>query len=163
MAREFEKELEAYISSRKKKKRDVRGFFKKMIPKVTPKDVDLPPDIQAYDVNETPHEHRKLENVDPLLEEEYEDERKSVVEKVVEWFRPKPKEIHLDEQEKQEFEEQKIKELVGKELVMQDMKEMAKIALYAIKQLPPEELQEFKKSSDFADLKQILQKYKLIK
>ena len=46
---------------------------------------------------------------------------------------------------------------------MQDLKEIAKIALFVIKQLPPEQLQEFKNSSDFADLKQILQKYRLIK
>jgi len=165
MARaEFEKELESYISARKKKKRDIKGFLKKLIPKPAPKSVELPPEIQSYDLNETPAEPKKeLEGVDTALEAEYEEEKKPVVQKILEWFRPRPKEVHLEDKEKEALEEKKIKEMVDKELVMQDLKEIAKIALFVIKQLPPEQLQEFKNSSDFADLKQILQKYRLIK
>ncbi len=44
-----------------------------------------------------------------------------------------------------------------------DMKEIAKIALNAIKQLPDEHLHEFKQSPDFEKLKTLLKKHELIK
>src|SRR3989344_4786316 len=45
----------------------------------------------------------------------------------------------------------------------EDMKEVAKIALGVIRQLPDEELRKFKQSSDFEKLKEILKKHELIK
>jgi len=162
MAREFEKELDAYISARKKKKLNVSGFIKKMMPKPSPGPVELPPEVQAYDQTEST-EVPKIENVDVVLEDEYEDEQKTFLQKFLEWARPNAKEIHFEGQEKEEYQEQKIKEMVGKEMVMQDLKATAKIALYVIKQLPPEQLREFKNSSDFSELKSILKKHELIK
>jgi hypothetical protein len=44
-----------------------------------------------------------------------------------------------------------------------DMKEIAKIALGMIKQLPDEQLREFKQSTDFEKMKTILKKHELIK
>ncbi len=44
-----------------------------------------------------------------------------------------------------------------------DMKEIAKIALSMIKQLPDEQLRAFKNSPDFEKLKTILKKHELIK
>lgn len=44
-----------------------------------------------------------------------------------------------------------------------DMKEVAKIALGVIRQLPDDELKKFKQSTDFETLKEILKKHDLIK
>ena len=161
---EFEKELAVYISARKRKKRDIKGFIKRIMPKPSPDPVELPPEIQTYEENERTSEAKpKLEGKDTILEEEYEEEKRTILQKISDWLRPSPKEVHLEDKEKEEFEEQKIKEMVGKEMVMQDLKATAKIALYVIKQLPPEQLHEFKNSSDFAELKTILKKHSLIK
>ncbi|RMD57678.1 hypothetical protein D6825_03275 [Candidatus Woesearchaeota archaeon] len=61
-------------------------------------------------------------------------------------------------------ESEKISELEDqKKQAVEDLKEVAKIALKAIKQLPEEDLRFFKTSPDFARLKSILEKHKLIK
>lgn len=44
-----------------------------------------------------------------------------------------------------------------------DIKEVAKIALGVIRQLPDEELKRFKQSADFETLKEILKKHELIR
>ena len=44
-----------------------------------------------------------------------------------------------------------------------DMKEVSKITLNMIRQLPDEELKKFKESSDFETMKNILKKHELIK
>lgn len=49
------------------------------------------------------------------------------------------------------------------ELSSADIKEVAKIALGVIRQLPDEELKRFKQSADFEILKEILKRYELIK
>lgn len=46
---------------------------------------------------------------------------------------------------------------------VQDLKEIARIALDVIKMLPPKELSDFKQSTKFSRLKDILRKYGLIK
>jgi len=161
--RELDKELEVYLSARKRKKRDVKGMIKKILPKPAPKSVELPPEVQAYDASEEISKAEPKLDVDVVMEDEYEEERKSIVQKITDWLRPNPKEIHVDDQEREIFEEEKIKEMVGKEMIMHDLKAVSKIALYVIKQLPPEQLNEFKNSSDFAELKEILKKNQLIK
>jgi hypothetical protein len=50
-----------------------------------------------------------------------------------------------------------------KEHALTDMKEVAKIALGMIKQLPDEQLRTFKQSPDFEKMKSILKKHELIK
>jgi len=44
-----------------------------------------------------------------------------------------------------------------------DLKAVAKVALAAIKQLPPDKLSTFKESSEFKEFKEILDRHKLIK
>jgi len=54
-------------------------------------------------------------------------------------------------------------EVPEEELIRADLKDIAKIALDALKQLPPQELENFKKSEDFFRFKELLQKHQLIK
>lgn len=87
----------------------------------------------------------KKKNVEvPEEVEVYQTEKKSLFSKVFHKEHKEPEYEHSDE-------------------TIEDMKEIAKIALIAIKQLPDETLSTFKKGRDFEKLKDILKKYKLIK
>ena len=141
--REFEQELGEYIDDRKKSKIDLSGIaniFKKKH-KESPK---LSPEVETY--GEAP------------VNKQEEAPKKTGLTKIMEA-------VGLVEKQgmSPEEEEQKIKELVVKEETLQDLKEVSKIALKAIKQLPQETLAEFKQSPDFQTLKEILKKRNLIK
>ncbi|MBI4451255.1 hypothetical protein HY642_04740 [Candidatus Woesearchaeota archaeon] len=47
--------------------------------------------------------------------------------------------------------------------ILSDMKELSRISLSIIKQLPPEQVQELKQTQDFERFKEILRKHKIIK
>jgi hypothetical protein len=168
---EFDKELGEYLSGRKKKKIDVLGMIKGIMPKPTPPPVELPPDIEAYGPEEQkkpePQEPPKVETIekDETLDEEIQGTKPSIWRSLLDRFKFKPRKKEIDEKDKiiEEEEEGRIKEMVAKELMLKDMRDMAKITLYVVKQLPPERLKEFKESTDWTDLKELLKKYDFIK
>jgi hypothetical protein len=169
---ELDQDLVDYLSGKKRKKLDVIEMIKGIMPKSSPPPVELPPEIQTYDAKEEKkvEEKPKVEILDeeekPKTDlEEYGEESPSLWEGILRKFGMKPSsQVEKEEAElKEHAEEEKIKEMVGKELVMKDMRDLAKMTLFVIKQLPPERLKEFKQSTDFTDLKEILKKYKFIK
>jgi len=71
---------------------------------------------------------------------------------------------HEEKARKPFFERLKLTKRSGRdEELVDDMKEIAKIALVAIKQLPDAELSAFKKGPDFERLKELLKKHRLIR
>ncbi|MBW3001658.1 hypothetical protein KY338_00690 [Candidatus Woesearchaeota archaeon] len=165
--KEFDKDLSEYLSGRKRKKIDVLGMIKGIMPKPTPPPVKMPPEIQTYgEPEEKKPEPAKVEEPKvETLEEEVVGEKKSIWQSLVDRFKFKPYKKEAEQKDKmiEEEEEGRIKEMVAKELMQKDMRDMAKITLYVIKQLPPERLKEFKQSTDWTDLKELLKKYKFIK
>lgn len=178
--KEFDKDLSDYLSGRKKKKIDVIGMIKGFMPKPTPPPVKLPPEVQTYgepkEKKPAPEETEKPEQEAPgneglqepkviTLEKEVAGEKKTIWQSLLDRFKFKPYKKEIEQKDKmiEEEEEGRIKEMVAKELMLKDMRDMAKITLYVIKQLPPERLKEFKQSTDWTDLKELLKKYKFIK
>ena len=164
---EFDKELGEYLSGRKKKKIDVLGVIKGLMPKSTPPPVELPPEVEPYGGEEKKPEPEKVEAEVKVetLDEEITGQKRSIWRALVDRFKFKPYKEALEQKDKklEEEEEGRIKEMVAKELMLKDLRDTAKITLYLIKQLPPERLKEFKQSSDWTDFKEILKKYNLIK
>jgi len=169
---DFEKELNQYLTGKKKKKLDVVGAIKGLMPKPTPPPVKLPPEVQTYGGEETKKPEKQPEKTQIIQEPEKESldtgitgKRKSIWTSLLDRlkFKPYKKELESKDKQLEQEEEGRIKEMVAKELMLKDMRDVAKIALYLIKQLPPERLKEFKQSSDFTDLKEILKKYNFIK
>ena len=163
---EFDKDLSEYISGRKRKKIDVVGMIKGLMPKPTPPPVKLPPEVETYGEAEKKQEPEKIEEPRvETLEEEVVGEKKSLWQSLLDRFKFKPYQKEIEQKDKmiEEEEEGRIKEMVAKELMIKDMRDVAKITLYLVKQLPPERLKEFKQSTDWTDLKELLKKYKFIK
>ena len=169
---DFDKDLGDYLSGRKKKRIDVFGVIKGFMPKPTPPPVELPPEIEMYSEEIEKKPEPKLEKTqvveeteEKTLDKELTGQKKSIWHSLIGRFKFKPYKKELESKDKQleQEEEGRIKEMVAKELMLKDLRDTAKIALYLIKQLPPKRLQEFKQSSDFSDLKEILKKYNFIK
>jgi hypothetical protein len=156
---EFGKELGTYLTRRKKAELpDVLKWLKSFIPKPTPPpvQVNMPSDVETYEEKVSIKPESKQEIV-----EEYAPEKKNVLnfifDKLSKIGFSKKTPITEEEQEAQ------IKDIVAKEMVQKDLREISKIALMAIKKLPEEDMKEFKDSSEFDNLKQILKKHDLIK
>lgn len=179
---ELDLELGEYIKGKKKKKIDVMSVIKGIMPKPSPPPVKLPPEIQPYGDEEEKKTEKKEEKKPELKAEEpklgfeeqqtdveeYEAEAKkpffnSILEKI--GIKPGKTAAKTQEEEllREQGEEEKIKGMVEKEFLLKDIKSLAKMTLFVIKQLPKERMDQFKQSSDFADLKELLKKYKLIK
>ncbi|MEM4263954.1 MAG: hypothetical protein QW666_03625 [Candidatus Woesearchaeota archaeon] len=173
--KEFEEELGAYLKSKRKKKIDVVGMIKGIMPKPTPPPVKLPPEIQVYGEEEQAGKKIEEKAEDTPYVEAFEEPKTEVEEYPAEVKKPfwhtvlekvgfKGKETQKeDEMLRVQSEEEKIKGIVEKEFLLKDLKNLAKITLFVIKQLPKERMEQFKQSSDFTDLKEMLKKYKLIK
>ncbi len=102
--------------------------------------------------------HSEDETVSEFIEEEYEQKKG--------FFKRLFSDIFKDTKKKDSFEEaeeDKVKQTLEKEEVLKDMKELARISLSVIKQLPPEIIHDFRNSEDFSKLKEILKKHGLIK
>lgn len=150
---EFEKELEHYIAQRRKAKGIPRLFGgfkpkKKMEP-------ELPPEVQKYD------ETTPAEIPETMPGEDDYPEKKGFFTKILESMglvsvdgaAEKPKDLPAGE----------VQQMLVKDEVAQDFKEVAKIALSVVKQLPDDRLTGFKSSQEFARLKELLKKHQLIK
>ncbi len=174
---EFEQELGVYLKGKKKKKIDVVGMIKGIMPKPTPPPVKLPPEIQPYGEEEDKAEKMAAEKAEeiPRIEafdipnteiEEYEKAVKKpfwhgILSKV--GMKKSKAATEEDKLLKEKGEEEQIKGMIEKELLLKDFKSLAKMTLFVIKQLPKERMDQFKQTSDFTDLKELLKKYKLIK
>jgi len=165
---DFEKELGTYLTRRKKGGMpDMINFFKGLLPKPTPPPVNmqLPDDVETYEekpqiqVKSTPvlkPEHKKEELLDEI--QEYSPDQKNVLSFILDKIGIAKKPV-MTEDEK----EARIQDIVKKEMMQKDIREVAKIALMAIKKLHPDDLKQFKNSSEFDVLKNMLKKYDLIK
>lgn len=178
---ELEQELGDYIKGKRRKKIDVVSMIKGMMPKPSPPPVKLPPEIQPYGDEEEKKAEKKEERKEEKKAEEEPKIGIEVAESEIEEYAAEPKKPFFHSilekmgikpskaAQKEEAmlaekgEEEKIKEMVEREFMLKDIRDLAKMTLFVIKQLPPERMEQFKQSSDFNDLKELLKKYKLIK
>ena len=139
--RDFEKEMAEYISERNKGKPfSLKEFISGLIPK---KDevVDVHEDVEIY----------SDEDVINIKEESKE---------------PWLKRIFSIDSKKEKEKQDKILDIEYKvmaEDAIHDLKNVTKIALEAIKELPPNKVKKFRESESFANMKKILKKHELIK
>ncbi|MEM4247273.1 MAG: hypothetical protein QXR48_01810 [Candidatus Woesearchaeota archaeon] len=150
---EFEKELEQYISQRRRSKfsfPDIFGTFKRKKKMPEP---ELPPEIQKYE------EGSPAEPLETMPgEESHEEAKKGVMTKILETLG-----LVCSKKREEEIPAEEVQKMLAKDELTQDMKEIAKIALLVTKKLPPEQLSEFKASPEFERLKELLRKHQLIK
>ncbi|MBN1645330.1 hypothetical protein JW851_04845 [Candidatus Woesearchaeota archaeon] len=157
---EFDKEMCTYLTRRKKAEiPDILKWLKGLIPKPTPPpiQVNIPAEIETYEEKKI---ISKSESKQDVIEE-YTPENKNVLDFILGKLRNfgffKKSSISEEEQEAT------IKDIVAKEMIQKDLREVSKIALMAIKKLPEEDMKEFKESAEFDNLKKILKKHDLIK
>lgn len=158
MARgEFERELEQYIAQRRKAKIKFPNIFAVFKPKKKKMPApELPPEIQKYD------EGTPAEPPEPLPGEEPAEAaapRKGFFTRLLEGIGL----VTVEEKKPEEIPAEEVQKLLAQDDIIQDTKEIAKIALSVIKQLPPDQLQAFKASPEFSRLKELLKKHQLIK
>jgi hypothetical protein len=130
---EFERDLDEYLGARKRARLDVKKFIKRFIPKPKPK-VELHEKVEVYEEEGKP----KREGI-----------KKKILDKLLIKQEPPSEEL--------------LRAKMQAEDAVADMREVAKIALKMIKELPDDHLRKFKDSPDFADLKNLLKKHELIK
>ncbi|HDD70612.1 MAG TPA: hypothetical protein ENF94_00465 [Candidatus Woesearchaeota archaeon] len=136
--RDFDKEMESYLSARRKGK---QFSFKDLISKISPKKegaVSIPDDVEVYS------EAGETKVVEPK-------------ESVGSWFK------RFFSVKKKDAEDDDIDYKLQAEDAVSDLKIVTKIALEAIKSLPVDKVKEFRKSESFEQLKKILKKHELIK
>jgi hypothetical protein len=156
MARgEFERELEQYLAQRRRAKMkfpSITGFFKtkKKMP-----EPELPPEVHKYD------ETTPAEVPEPMPGEEAAEEqsRKGFFTRFLEGIGL----VTVDQQQPEQIPTEEVQQMLAKDDLTQDTKEIARIALQVIKQLPPDQLSTFKASPEFDRLKELLKKHQLIK
>lgn len=156
MARgEFEKELDNYIAQRRKAKIKFSGIFSPFKSKKKMPETALPPEIQKYDATSPAEPAVSI----PGEEDDYQP-RKGVFTRMLEGLGL----VSAEKEEKPvDIPAEEVQHMLVKDDITQDTKEIAKIALAAIKHLPPEELTAFKSGPEFARLKELLKKHSLIK
>lgn len=100
-----------------------------------------------------------------IPERKTEDASVALPEQVEVYTEPQPKQPGLLSKmfKKEAVNEELMREHMRADDALDDMKEVAKIALSMIKQLPDEQLKAFKNSPDFERLKTLLKKHELIK
>lgn len=168
---DFDRELSIYLSRRKKAGMpDIVRFLKGFLPKPTPPPVkmSLPEDIETYEekpvvpaqMQQPKPALQKQEKKEEIMEEvqEYKADQKNVLGFIMDKIGIARKQAMTEEEK-----EAKIQDLVKKEMMQKDIREVAKIALMAIKKLQPDDLKQFKNSAEFDALKGLLKKYDLIK
>jgi hypothetical protein len=157
MARgEFEKELEQYIGQRRKARFKFPDVFGALKRKKKMPEPELHPEVQKYEEG-SPAE---IPEAMPGEEEEASPEqRKGVMTKLLESLGL----VGGKEKTPENLPAEEVQQMLAKDEISQDMKEIAKIALLVIKKLPPEQMSEFKTSPEFDRLKELLRKHQLIK
>ena len=151
---EFHKDLGRYISKRRKQNplKAVQGLYDKKQQPIQ----NYAPEVNKMD--EIAQESTQQTNAQEELAKEYETERKGFLGRMMEkWFGAR------EEIPQEENSDQQISQIVEKDALTSDIRVVAKIALQLSKQVPPEQLHEFKESNDFILFKDILRKHGLIK
>jgi hypothetical protein len=151
---EFERELEEYIAQRRKAKIKFPNIFSgfKAKPKKMP-EAELPPEIQKYEEGSPP------EPLETIPGEEGSPAEKGFFTKILETLGL----VTVEKKKPEEIPAEEVQKMLLKDDITQDTKEIAKIALSVVKQLPPEQLSAFKASPEFSRLKDLLKKHQLIK
>lgn len=150
---EFERELDQYIAQRKRAKfklPDIFGAFKSRKKMPEP---ELPPEVQKYE------EGSPAEQPEVMPGEEEEVSKKGALTRILESLGL----VGKGDKAPANVPAEDVQQMLVKDENMQDMKEIAKIALYVIKQLPEDKLAEFKSGNEFERLKELLRKHQLIK
>lgn len=136
--KELDKDLDEYIAERKRSHGfgSFFSFLKK--DKSVSKDVELPPAVEAYHEEEVEEQQGKQG-----------------------WF----SRLFRRDELRESNEECTVAEqpVVSETDLKKDMKAVAMAALQAIKQMPSEQRDEFKKTYEFSQLKDILKKHNLIR
>lgn len=136
MSREFDKDMEDYLRARKRAGINLKNL-KELVQNLIPKR-KMPDHIELHEEVEVYHEQApKPVRKDSML---------------TKFFK---KEEHSSE----EFLQAKM----AAEDAIADIKEISKITLNMIRQLPDEQLRHFRQSPDFEKMKTILKKHELIK
>ncbi len=148
---EFEKEMEQYIAQRRRAKIKLPDFFSVFRRKKMP-EPELPPEVQKYEEGSPP------ETLEVMPGEEEEAPKKGVVTKFLESIG-----LVGGKKTAEQLSQEQVQQMLAKDELSKDMKEIAKIALHVTKQLPPEKLSEFKASPEFERLRELLRKHQLIK
>lgn len=149
MARDdFDKDMDSYLEARRRGT-GVKAFFNSLFAS-QPK----PPKPIKKELEET--REPPIVDTSPVIEEPISEEE------------PKPEHLHGYSLLSRIFSRKKEKEETEidakeKEELLDDLKEVAKIALKTIKEAPDEYVHNFRKSTDFLKFKSILRKRKLIK
>ena len=166
--KELDREISSYISGlRKKEKRVLVDFLKRLKGKKKPPKAELHPEVSTYGTQEEKpkkakeeekEEYRKRESAEEAPASELEEEYVEEVQKQG-WISRLVSRIFVKSREEEELEE------ASDELAedIQDMKTIAEIATKVMKKLPPEEMKKFKESDEFHIFKEILKKRELIK
>ena len=156
MARgEFERELDNYIAQRRKAKIKFSGIFSPFKSKKKMPETAMPPEIHKYDATSPAEPAVSI----PGEEDDYQP-RKGVFTRMLEGLGL----VSAEKEEKPvDIPAEEVQHMLVKDDITQDTKEIAKIALAAIKHLPPNELTAFKSGPEFARLKELLKKHSLIK
>lgn len=145
---EFSQELEDYIGQRTKSRFNIGELFGRLKPKKK-----MPEKVEGFEMQE---EEKIVE--EPAEEVINEPEELTTKEKgnVVKFL----EKVGLISQEENES---KAQQLLEKDETKDDLREVAKITLAVIKQLPEDQMGAFKSSPDFERLKTVLRKHGLIK
>ncbi len=149
---EFEKELEQYIAQRRRARIKLPDFFSAFKRKKKMPEPELPPEIQKYE------EGSPAELPETMPGEEETEPEKGFVTKMLESLG-----LVGGKKPADQLPQEQVQQMLAKDELGQDMKEIAKIALFVTKQLPPEKLSDFKSSPEFERLKELLRKHQLIK
>lgn len=150
---EFEKELDQYIAQRRRAKirfPDIGRMFAVKHKKMP--EPELPPEIQKYEEG-TPAE------IPEAMPGEEAQPQKGFFTKLLESLGL----VTTEENQAEEVPAEQVQQMLAKDDLAQDTKEIAKIALAVVKRLPPEQLATFKASPEFSRLKELLRKHQLIK
>ncbi|HSU72605.1 MAG TPA: hypothetical protein VLJ21_02035 [Candidatus Binatia bacterium] len=134
--KQLRRDMDSYLSQRKK---GGWSLFKKSEPA-------LHPTVQPYKKEEP-----KVEQLQPM-EQEYESQSKKG------WFSG-----FMNKLFGEETQEMPVEESMPVSDTSADLKELARIALQVMKQMPGDQIRDFKETPDYEKFKNILRKHKLIK
>ncbi|MBW2969938.1 hypothetical protein KY309_02675 [Candidatus Woesearchaeota archaeon] len=135
MAKAFDHEMEEYIGARRRASFNVKGFIQEILKKIEKKR----PKFELHEEVEVYEEDNKAEKP----------QKEGILQKIFKKEEPAGEEL--------------IRTKMQLEDTITDIKEISKIALSAVKQLPDEQLRTFKQSPEFERLKVVLKKHELIK
>jgi len=174
--RDFNRQMGAYLTSRRDHE-DGRSFIDKIkesFPKVELAN-DEPEVIPSEDVSkEAVQAVLRGEQLAPKAEESVEKFEEEPDRRIVKpWWQKMIDKLTIpyDKDELLDANEDMIEEEVAKlasttpkhQQIGTDVKEMLRICVHWVNQLPPEQIQEIKRSDDFVKFKKLLEKYDLLK